>query len=92
MLKVANNTAKKYLDTLTESDRKKVLEIVALNKEDLKSKFQELRESTITKLDSLITESDEDLKVRLNETKERISKIDINKDEYIKLWKLNINL
>jgi len=92
MLKVANNTAKKYLETLTESDRKKVLEIVALNKEDLKSKFQELRESTITKLDSLIAESDEDLKVRLNETKERISKTDINKDEYIKLWKLNINL
>ena len=92
MLKVANNTAKKYLETLEESDRKKVLEVVSLGKEELKTKFQELRESTITKLESLITESDDELKLKLNETKDRISKTDISKDEYIKLWKLNNNL
>lgn len=92
LLKVANNTAKKYLETLNESDRKKVLDVISVDDKDLKVKFEELKENTISKLDNLINESDEDLNKRLVETKDRIQKTNISKDEYVKLWKLNQNL
>lgn len=92
LLKVANNTAKKYLETLTESDRQKVLDVISVDDKTLKVKFEELKENTISKLDNLINESDEELNKRLTETKDRIQKTIISKDEYVKLWKLNQNI
>jgi hypothetical protein len=91
-LKVANNTAKKYLETLTESDRQKVLDILSVDDKTLKVKFEELKENTISKLNNLINESDEELNKKLTETKDRIQKTDISRDEYVKLWKLNQNI
>lgn len=92
LLKVANNTAKKYLETLTESDRKKVLDVLSVDDKTLKVKFEELKENTISKLNNLINESDEELNKKLTETKDRIQKTDISRDEYVKLWKLNQNI
>lgn len=92
LVKVANNTAKKYLETLTESDRQKVLEVISVDEKTLKSKFEDLKENTISKLNNLINESDEDLNKRLVETKDKIQNTPISKDEYVKLWKLNQNL
>lgn len=92
LVKVANNTAKKYLETLSESDRQKVLEVISVDEKTLKSKFEDLKENTISKLNNLINESDEDLNKRLVETKDKIQNTPISKDEYVKLWKLNQNL
>ena len=92
MLKVANNTAKKYLESLNETDRKKVVEILTSDSKVLKDKFIELKESTLQKLDTLLNESDDTLKEKLSETKNKISESKFNKKEFIKLFSLNNNL
>jgi hypothetical protein len=92
MLKVANKTAEKYLENLTESERNSIKEILTSKEENLKSKFNELKENAVQKIDSLISESDEELKNVLIETKERITNSKLSKKEYIKLLSLTQNL
>ena len=92
ILKVANSTAKKYIESLNESDKNKVLEIVKMNDKELTEKFNKLKTETISKLDTLINESEEDLKKVLTETKEKITLVKETKEEYIKLLSLRDNL
>jgi hypothetical protein len=92
MLKVANKTVEKYLENLTESDRNLVKEILTSNDENLKTKFTELKETAIQKIETLISESDEELSKVLVETKERLSNVKPSKKEYIKLLNLTQNL
>jgi hypothetical protein len=92
MLKVANKTAEKYLENLTESERNSVKEILTSNDENLKVKFTELKETAIQKIDTLISESDEDLTKVLLETKDRLTNVKPSKKEYIKLMNLTQNL
>jgi succinate dehydrogenase flavin-adding protein (antitoxin of CptAB toxin-antitoxin module) len=92
MLKVANKTAEKYLENLTESERNSVKEILSSNDENLKTKFTELKETAIQKIDTLISESDEELSKVLLETKEKLTNVKHSKKEYIKLMNLTQNL
>jgi hypothetical protein len=92
MLNVANKNATKFLETLSESERNEVLDIMSLKGEKLNEKFTELKENTISKIDSLINESDEDLKKILTETKNKLVKTNSNKKEYIKLLELSKSL
>lgn len=92
MLKVANKTAEKYLENLTESEKNSVKEILTSNDENLKTKFTELKETAIQKIDTLISESDEELTKVLLETKERLANVKHSKKEYIKLMNLTQNL
>lgn len=92
ILKVANSTAKKYIDSLTESDRNKVLEIVKMDGTELSEKFSKLKTETIEKIDTLIGESEEDLKKVLTETKDKISSVKETKEEYMKLLSLRDSL
>ena len=92
LLKIANSTAEKYLDNLNESERNSVKEILTSNDENLKTKFTELKETAIQKIDTIISESDEDLTKVLVETKERLSNVKPSKKEYIKLLNLTQNL
>ena len=92
MLKVANKTAEKYLENLTESERNSVKEVLTSNDENLKTKFTELKETAIQKIDTLISESDEELSKVLLETKERLTNVKHSKKEYIKLMNLTQNL
>lgn len=91
LVKVANNTIKKHLDTLNESDREKVMEV--LKSEDiLKEKFNELKENTISTINSMISESDESVKSTLSETVKKIESTEFSKKEYVKLLTLNEGL
>ena len=92
MLKVANKTAEKYLENLTESERNSVKEVLSSNDENLKTKFTELKETAIQKIDTLISESDEELSKVLLETKQRLTNVKHSKKEYIKLMNLTQNL
>ena len=92
LLKIANSTAEKYLDNLNESERDSVKEILTSNDENLKTKFTELKETAIQKINTIISESDEELTKVLVETKERLSNVKPSKKEYIKLLNLTQNL
>lgn len=91
LVKVANNTIKKHLETLDESEKQKVLNILK-SEETSKENFEKLKESTIVKIDNLINESDENTKNVLIETKNKISSIEFSKKEYVKLLSLNEGL
>lgn len=91
LVKVANSTIKKHLETLNESDREKVLEVLK-SEEILKDKFNELKESTISTINSMINESDESVKVTLVETVKKIENTEFSKKEYVKLLTLNDGL
>lgn len=92
ILKVANSTAKKYIDSLNESDKNKVLEIIKMNGQELTEKFNNLKTETIEKIETLINESEDDLKKVLTDTKEKISSVKETKEEYIKLLSLRDSL
>jgi hypothetical protein len=90
MLKIANNNIEKTLSELNESEREEV--ISTLKKKPTKEEFQNIKESTIQKLEKLISESDEDIKQTLLETKNKIQSTEFNKKEFIKLEQLNRGL
>jgi hypothetical protein len=92
ILNVANQKAKEFLQTLDESDRTKVLEIIKMDDKELTDKFEKLKETTITNIDKLIGESEGDLKKTLVDTKNKISESTVNKKEFIKLLDLNKSL
>lgn len=90
MLKIANSNIEKTLSELNESEREEV--ISTLKKKPTKEEFQNIKESTIQKLEKLISESDEDIKQTLLETKNKIQSTEFNKKEFIKLEQLNRGL
>jgi len=88
LVKIANSNINKYLDNLTESEKKQVIDII----KNGESKFLSLKENTIKKIDSLIESADEKLKTNLIETKEKIESSEYSKEELTKLIKLNNGL
>lgn len=86
LIKAANNSLKKHLDTLDESIKSKVIDIITPTEE----KFTKLKEDTIKNLDSLIVSSnDNEIKNYLNETKEKVKTTTFSNQEYSKLFNLN---
>ena len=62
MVKISNEKISEYLGRFDESSRKELISLLSENKDDLKNKFKDLKESTIIKLNSL-KESENDLEV-----------------------------
>lgn len=89
LIKAANNSIKKHLDTLDESTKNRVFDLI----KPTEDKFNTLKENTIKNLDSLISMSqDEEIKTYLKETKEKVSVSKYSGDEYTKLFSLNEGL
>ena len=93
MVDIANKTINNYVSNLTESDQKKLKSILSLNEDELKEKYDTLKESIISKLEK-IQESDQDKEVgeRINETITRVNSESFDKLNYLKLQELNNNL
>ena len=93
MVDIANKTINNYVSDLTESDQKKLKSILSLNEDELKEKYDTLKESIISKLEK-IQESDQDKEVgeRINETITRVNSESFDKLNYLKLQELNNNL
>jgi hypothetical protein len=93
MVDIANKTINNYLSNLTESDQKKLKSILSLNENELKEKYNSLKESVISKLEK-IQESEQDKEVgnAINETIEKVSSESFDKLSYLKLQELNNNL
>jgi hypothetical protein len=93
MIKVANDTAKKYIESLNESDKKELKTLLSSDDETLKESYLILKGKVISKLERL-QENDQDREVtgKINETIEKIQNESFDKVEYFKLRKLNENL
>ena len=93
MVDIANKTINGYVNNLTESDQKKLKTILSSNEDELKEKYNSLKESVISKLEK-IQESEQDKEVgnAINETIEKVSSESFDKLTYLKLQELNNNL
>jgi len=86
MIKVANQSLNKYVETLDESTKKEFLEIIKEDTKFLKIKFEALKQDATSKLTSLMEkEDDSEVKTKINETVDKIKNETFSQVSYLKL-------
>jgi len=89
MVKIANQTISNYLESFDENTKKEFIQLLSEDTDNLKTKFESLRENTILKLKSIMkNENDSEIRDRISETLERVSKEKFDQITYLKLKKL----
>lgn len=58
MVKIANQTIGNYMSTLDESTKKELIELINEDSKNLKFKYDEIKESTLSKLKSMLNEEE----------------------------------
>jgi hypothetical protein len=93
MMKIANKTITSYIDSLNESDKKELFNLLSEDDETLNKTFEPLKESVLSKLTTLRRENtDYETGKRINESISKIESEKFNKLTYFKLKHLNENL
>ena len=89
MVKVANQSLNNYIETLDESSKKELIEIINEDTKSLKIKFESLKKDATIKLNGLIDkEIDSNVKSKITETVERINNEKFDQVAYLKLKQL----
>lgn len=89
MVNIANQTLRNYLETLDENSKKEFFQIISEDTKSLESKFELLKENTITKLQGILDkENEEELKTKISETIDRIKKEQFDQISFLKLKNL----
>ena len=89
MIKVANQSLHSYIETLDESSKRELLEIIKEDSEFLEIKFNVLKEDAASKLNSLLKkENDVETRTKIVETLDRIKNQGFNQINYYKLKQL----
>jgi hypothetical protein len=90
---LANNFNVLYSNTLTESQKDELKNILSISYDELISKSNELSESIINQVSTLISESnDTDLANKLNSVKDEVSKMSPSRYNYYRLVELKNGL
>lgn len=93
MVDVANKTVNEFLSSISESEKKELLEIIKEDENKLNLKFDFIKENTLKRLDNILnSESDNEVKKTISETIEKVKSETFNKISYIKLKNLNESL
>ena len=93
MIKIANQTLNGYLETLDESSKKELLQLVKEDRKLSESNFIGLKESTISKLTTIKDgEKKSSTSEKIEETINAIKNQEFNQLNYFKLKKLNETL
>ena len=93
MVKIVNKTAKNYIESLNESDKRELMVILTEDKKVLKEKFDTLKVKSIESLNKIISdETDDNVKSRIQETITKLTSESFTELGYYKLTKLNENL
>jgi hypothetical protein len=93
IVSIANKTINNYIETLSESDKKEISQLLDKDDKELELEFNNLKEDVSKKLISL-KESDIDLdtKEKLSETINKVISEEYNKLSYFKLKNLSQNI
>ena len=90
---LANNFNVLYSNTLSESQKEELKNILSISHDDLITKSNELSESILSKVDSLLIESsDNELKIKLDNVKKEVSGMSPSKYNYYRLTELKNGL
>jgi hypothetical protein len=89
MVSIANQTLKNYLDTLDENSKKEFIQIVSEDTKTLETKFETIRESTITKLKTILeNENESEIKLKISETIDRLKDEKFDQMNFLRLKNL----
>lgn len=86
MLKIASNSFNKEYENINESEKEELKNLLSLSKDEVKVKFEELKESVLNKLNSNLNETnDSEIKEKIGLT---INKISESQSDLLSLYKL----
>jgi hypothetical protein len=89
MVNIANQTLRTYIETLDENNKKEFFQIISEDSKSLETKFETLKESTITKLQSILENENEfELKTKISETIDRLKTEKFDQVNFLKLKNL----
>ena len=89
MVNIANQTLRTYIETLDENNKKEFFQIISEDSKSLETKFETLKESTITKLQTILEREDEfELKTKISETIDRLKSEKFDQVNFLKLKNL----
>jgi len=89
MVNIANQTLRTYIETLDENNKKEFFQIISEDSKSLETKFETLKESTITKLQTILEREDEfELKTKISETINRLKSEKFDQVNFLKLKNL----
>jgi hypothetical protein len=90
---LANNFNVLYSNTLSESQKEELKNILSISYDDLITKSNELQESIINQVSTLLSESnDTDLTTKLNKVKDEVTQMTTSKYNYYRLTELKNGL
>jgi hypothetical protein len=92
MVNVANQTIKKYISELNESDKKQLFSLLQEDDNKLSEQFDGLKNELISKLELMKTNSDTETSNRIEESISKINSEKYDKLTYFKLKNLKENL
>jgi hypothetical protein len=89
MVAVANQTVNNYLLNLDENSKKEFFQIVSEDVKTLETKFETIKESTISKLTALQdSENSQDIKTKISETIDKVKSEKFDQLNFLKLKNL----
>jgi hypothetical protein len=91
---LANNFNVLYSNTMNESQKEELKNILSISNEELETKTSELKESILTKVESLLSESvsDNEMSSKLNKVKNEVCEMTLSKYNYYRLNELKNGL
>jgi hypothetical protein len=93
LVEVANKTIGDFLENIDESEKKEIHKVLNENDSKLEIEFNVLKESAVSRLENLKSnETDSNVLETINETIKKIENESYNKQNYLKLKKLNNNI
>lgn len=91
-LNIANKVLEQHIQELSESEKKELVDILSTPDNDLKVKFETLKENTISKLTTLKETSDTETSERIEETIEKVRNESFDKLNFYRMKVLLENL
>jgi ribosomal protein S13 len=93
MVKIANQTLRNYIETMDENSKKEFFQIVSEDNNNLENRFEELKNSAISKLQNILeNESESDVKTKINETIDKLKEEKFDQLNFLKLKNLEGSL
>lgn len=86
MVNVANQTLKSYVENLDENSKKELFQIISEDSKVLENQFEELKNSTISKLQSIMeSENEKEVKTKISETIDKLKTERFDQINYLRL-------
>jgi hypothetical protein len=89
MVSIANQTLRGYIDNLDETSKKEFFQLISEDTKTLETKFEVLRETTISKLKVILVKEEEfEIKTKISETIDRLGGEKFDQMNFLKLKSL----